>query len=169
VTDPAAPGAVERVGTTGSVEDVGDVAERAAGPAASAAASTAAGGAASTAIDRALHQLARAIVQHPLAAQAAYCALVREGRAFAATDEGRLLRRQLARSELAARLRTAWQLVTLGMLRDDATPGTIPSVLVDALVQAALRDRFESRLRDALVPGAGEHAPAAASTARRQP
>lgn len=108
-------------------------------------------------IDRAIHQLARTIVRHPLAAQAAYRALVREGRAFATTDEGGRLRARLAGSALVARLRTAWELVTLGMLRDDAAPGALPSVLVDALVQAALRDRFEARLHDAMLrpePGA---------------
>lgn len=102
-------------------------------------------------VDQALHQLARAIVKHPLAAQAAYRALVREGRAFAATDEGRRVRAGLARSELAARLRTAWQLVTFGMLEGDAPPGAIPSVLVEALVQAVFRSRFEARLSDAIL------------------
>lgn len=102
-------------------------------------------------IDRAIHQLARAIVKHPLAAQAAYSALVREGRAFAQTDEGRQIRARLARSELAARLRTAWQLVTFGMLQGDPPPGAIPSVLVEALVQAVFRSRFEARLSDAML------------------
>lgn len=102
-------------------------------------------------VDHALHQLARAIVKHPIAAQSAYRALVREGRAFAETDEGRRIRGQLARSELVARLRTAWELVTLGMLDDDTPPGAIPSVMIEAFVQAVLRDRFEARLHAALV------------------
>lgn len=102
-------------------------------------------------IDAAIRQLARAIVKHPLAAQAAYSALVREGRAFAATDEGRRIRARLARSELASRLATAWQLVTFGMLEAEAGPGAIPSVLVEALVQAVFRSRFEARLSDALL------------------
>ncbi|TMQ08111.1 MAG: hypothetical protein E6J91_33995 [Deltaproteobacteria bacterium] len=102
-------------------------------------------------VDRAIRQLTRAIVKHPIAAQAAYRALVREGRAFAATDEGRRVRDQLAGSELVARLRTAWQLVTLGMLADDAAPGAIPSVVIEGLVQAALRERFEARLHDAML------------------
>lgn len=103
------------------------------------------------AIDQAIEQLSRAIVKHPIAAQAAYRALVREGRAFAATEEGRRIRNQLARSELVARLRTAWELVTFGMLRDDTPPGAIPSVLVEAFVQAVFRNRFEARLYDAMV------------------
>lgn len=107
-------------------------------------------------VDRAIRALTRAIVKHPIAAQAAYRALVREGRAFAETAEGRRLRDQLAGSELVARLRTTWQLVTLGALADDAAPGAIPSVVIEALVQAALRDRFEDRLHDALLPGAEE-------------
>jgi len=102
-------------------------------------------------IDRAIQQLTRAIVKYPLAAQAAYRALVREGRAFATTEEGRQIRDQLAQSDLAARLRTAWELVTLGMLRDEAPAGAIPSVLVEALVQAVFRNRFEARLHEAMV------------------
>ena len=102
-------------------------------------------------IDRAIQQLTRAIVKYPLAAQAAYRALVREGRAFATTDEGRQIRDQLAQSDLAARLRTAWELVTLGMMRDEAPAGAIPSVLVEALVQAVFRHRFEARVHEAMV------------------
>lgn len=107
-------------------------------------------------VDDAIHQLARAIVKHPIAAQAAYQALVREGRAFGETDEGRRIRTQLASSELVARLRTAWELVTFGMLRDATPPGAIPSVLIEALVQAVLRDRFEARLSDAMLRTAAE-------------
>jgi hypothetical protein len=102
-------------------------------------------------VDQAIAQLARAIVKHPLAARAAYRALVREGRAFGQTDEGRRVRARLAGSELVGRLRTAWELVTFGMLREDGAPGAIPSVVVEAFVQAVLRDRFEARLHDALL------------------
>jgi hypothetical protein len=101
-------------------------------------------------VDRAIRELVGALVKHPIAAQSAYRALVREGRAFAQTEDGRRIRHQLARSELVARLRTAWELVTLGMLGDDTPAGAIPSVVVEALVQAALRDRFEARLHDAM-------------------
>jgi len=101
-------------------------------------------------IDRALQSLARALVLHPVAAQAAYSALVREGRAFAETDEGRRVRDRLARSELAARVRTAWEVSSFGMLREEAPPGAIPSVLAEALVQAVFRKRFESRLFEAV-------------------
>lgn len=104
-------------------------------------------------IDRAIQQLTRAIVKYPVAAQAAYRALVREGRAFATTEEGRQIRDQLAQSDLAARLRTAWELVSLGMLRDEAPAGAIPSVLIEALVQAVFRNRFEARLHEAMVQG----------------
>ena len=110
-------------------------------------------------VDQAIRQLTRAIVKHPIAAQAAYHALVREGRAFAQTDEGRRIRAQLAGSELVARLRTAWELVTFGMLRDETPPGAIPSVLIEALVQAVLRDRFEARLSDAMLQQAPNEPP----------
>lgn len=107
-------------------------------------------------IDRAIQQLTRAIVKHPIAAQAAYRALIREGRAFAQTEEGRRVKQQLAGAELVGRLRTAWQLVTFGMLADDASPGAIPSVVIEALIQAVLRDRFEARLHDAILRRAAE-------------
>jgi hypothetical protein len=108
------------------------------------------------AIDNAIRQLARAVVKHPIAAQAAYRALVREGRAFAQTDDGRRIQHRLAGSELVARLRTAWELVTFGMLREESPPGALPSVLIEALVQAVLRDRFEARVHDAMVPRSPE-------------
>jgi hypothetical protein len=101
-------------------------------------------------IDLAIQHLTRAIVKYPVAAQAAYSALVREGRAFAATDEGRRIRNQLAGSELVSRLRTAWELMTFGMLRDESPVGVLPSVLVEALVQAVFRERFEARLHRAM-------------------
>jgi len=41
--------------------------------------------------------------------------------------------------------------VSLGMLRDEAPAGAIPSVLVEALVQAVFRNRFEARLHEAMV------------------
>jgi hypothetical protein len=117
-------------------------------------------------LDRSLHQLARVIVMHPMAAQAAYRALVREGRAFGETEDGRRMRGQLARSELVARLRTAWELVTLGMLGDDTPPGAIPSVMIEAMVQAVLRDRFEARLADAMMGRATEEGDADGGTDR---
>jgi hypothetical protein len=101
-------------------------------------------------IDIALRAIQRAIVKHPLAAQAIYSALVREGRAYGETEEGRLLRERLARSELATRLRTTWDIVTFGMLDAHARPGVVPSVLMEALVQAVFRTRFEARVRCAV-------------------
>jgi hypothetical protein len=111
------------------------------------------------AIDAALAMLQRAIVKHPLAAQAIYNALVREGRAFGETDEGRALRERLVRSETTARLQTAWQILTFGMLEADATPGSLPSVLVEAFVQAVFRTRFEARLHHAAQAAAARSKP----------
>jgi hypothetical protein len=103
-------------------------------------------------IDRGLRLVQRAIVKHPVAAQAIYSALVREGRAYAETAEGQALRERLVRSEAAARVRTAWEAVSFGMLEHDAKPGAIPSVLVDVFVQAISRARFEARLQRAVQP-----------------
>lgn len=101
-------------------------------------------------IDRALRLVQRAIVKHPVAAQAIYAALVREGRAYAETEAGAELRARLQRSETAARVRTAWEILTFGMLEHDAPPGALPSVLVHALVDAVFRVRFEARLQGAV-------------------
>jgi hypothetical protein len=108
-------------------------------------------------LDEALRQLHRAVLKHPLAAKAVYSALVREGRAYGMTDEGRNLRDRLSRSEEITRLRSAWELLTFGMMNDESPGNRLPSALVEALVQAVLRPRFESRLRGALRrPGAPE-------------
>lgn len=98
-------------------------------------------------LDACLELVQRSIVKHPMAAQAIYSALVREGRAYAATPEGAALRTRLASSESTTRVRTALDILTFGMLDHDAPPGVIPTVLLDAFIQAVFRARFEARLR----------------------
>jgi hypothetical protein len=101
-------------------------------------------------VEQMLRLLQRAVVKHPIATQAAYSALIREGRAFGETEEGRALREQLQRSELVDRLRTVWDVVTFGMLAE--VPGqVIPSVLIEAVARAAVASCFESRVFQALL------------------
>lgn len=99
----------------------------------------------------ALAQLQRAIVKHPFASQAMFSALVSEGRAYAQTPEGAELRRSIGRSELLLRIRSAWDIVTFGVLNDERA-GTMPSVVIEALARAAAQQRFEARIAGALDP-----------------
>lgn len=97
----------------------------------------------------------RTILRHPVAAQAAFAALVAEGRAYAETDDGRALAEQLRGSELLERLRMVWESASLGMLERD--PDVIlPGALVEALAALASRQGLETMLSDwfARHPGA---------------
>jgi hypothetical protein len=100
-------------------------------------------------LDKVLRQLRGAIVKHPFAAQSLHSALVREGRAYGQTVEGRRLREQLLRSEMVTRLRTAWEVMTFGALGEPTT-GALPSLIAEAFVQSVLRTGFESRLQSGL-------------------
>lgn len=89
-----------------------------------------------------LTQLQIAIVSHPIAAQALFRALVAEGRAFAATQEGRRWAALLADSPLVQRGRMVWDVTTLRMLDDD--PATVlPSTLMDAFVRTTALETLE--------------------------
>jgi len=83
-----------------------------------------------------------ALIQHPVAAQSIIRSLVAEGRRFAATDEGAVLKDQLASSELVQRGRAVWEGLSLNMFTPDDRVA-VPSVLVDAVLGAATRDDLE--------------------------
>jgi hypothetical protein len=75
----------------------------------------------------------RALLKHPLAAQAAITALVSEGRRFAETAAGRRWHARLAGSELVRRGQELWEGSGLGLFEDD--PDTVlPSALLDSLL-----------------------------------
>jgi plasmid stabilization system protein ParE len=75
----------------------------------------------------------RALLKHPLAAQAAITALVSEGRRFAATPAGRRWRARLVGTELVRRGQELWEGSGLGLFDDD--PETVlPSALLDSLL-----------------------------------
>jgi hypothetical protein len=88
------------------------------------------------------------LLKHPAAAQAAFAALVAEGRRFAATPEGRRWHERLAGSPFVRRGRVLWESSVLGMLEE--TPvGLLPTALLDAIVGATGREdlqRFVARL-----------------------
>lgn len=89
-----------------------------------------------SATDPLLLELRRALWRHPAAAQAAFSALVAEGRRFAATDEGHRWAERLERSEVLDQVRVVWDLLTSRALEDDPR-AVVPSVVAEAFVKAA--------------------------------
>lgn len=85
-----------------------------------------------------LHQLSVIVLRHPVAAQAAFAALVAEGRRFARTPEGSRWHAALADSELVRRGRSLWEGSLLNLLEDDPE-ALLPSSIFDAIVHAASR------------------------------
>jgi hypothetical protein len=86
--------------------------------------------------DRVLAAAHRAVLEHPIAARAIFAGLVREGRAYSGTDEGRALLARLARSRSVHRAALLWRTVTLGMLAE-SEEGALPSAYLDALLRVA--------------------------------
>ena len=82
-----------------------------------------------------LRSLQRVLLTHPVACQAAFTALMAEGRRFAETPEGRAWRDRLVDSSLLQQARLVFDLTTLGMLEENA--GEVPSSYLDALFMAA--------------------------------
>ncbi|MEZ4298146.1 MAG: hypothetical protein R3B70_24555 [Polyangiaceae bacterium] len=85
------------------------------------------------------------LVKYPLAAQAAFAALVREGQKFAETEEGRTWKQRLSGSPTVARARTLFEGLAGGVAGGEQ--GNLPSAYVDAFVRALDRD-MESVLAD---------------------
>jgi hypothetical protein len=105
-------------------------------------------------LDEVTRRLRAVLTDHPVAAHAAFSALVREGRAYAQTPEGEALLRRLLRSERVTRLRSAWEIVSFGTGETaPARGGALPSSTVSSFVRAALQPWFESRVHRALRSG----------------
>lgn len=103
----------------------------------------------------ALWEAQRLLVKHPVAARAAFRALVAQGRRFAETNEGARWKERLVGSELVRRGRSVWELATLGML--DESPRVLPTQFVDMLSYAAgLADLEPVLARAAEPPRVGE-------------
>lgn len=106
----------------------------------------AAPGAGAGALPELLRGVQRALLEHPVAAQAAFTALIAEGRRFAATPEGADWMAALAGSDLVRQARQVWEAVSLNLLEDD--PSTIvPSAYLEALLRAASSADLEGLLR----------------------
>ncbi len=89
------------------------------------------------------------IVRHPAAAQALFRALVAEGRAFAATEEGGRHAERLRRSELVRQGRVVWDAVSLNAL-DDREETVIPTAILDAFARAMAAEDVHGILRRVL-------------------
>ena len=81
-----------------------------------------------------LHHAQRAIFEHPVAAQAAFAALVAEGREFAKTPEGAAWHERLSNARFIEKAQTIWEGVALNVLEDDAST-VIPSRILDGFVR----------------------------------
>ncbi|MBI4516547.1 MAG: hypothetical protein HY699_12115 [Deltaproteobacteria bacterium] len=92
-----------------------------------------------------LRAAALLMLKHPAAAQAAFRALVAEGRRFAQTPEGRRWQAQLAGSELIRRGRALWEGSMLNAL-EDSPEAVMPSAIIDAVVQAISRPDLDRAL-----------------------
>jgi hypothetical protein len=79
-------------------------------------------------------QIQRMVIEHPVAAQAIFSALVAEGRAFAKTEAGAVWHRRLASSNLVAKGRAIWEVATLNVLEEDESV-VVPSRILDAFVK----------------------------------
>lgn len=92
-----------------------------------------------------LRELQFVLLRHPVAAQAAFSALVVEGRSFAATHVGQQWVERLAGSELMRQGRTVWEVVSLKLLEENPTT-VLPTAYLDALVQATASQELEPLL-----------------------
>ncbi len=85
------------------------------------------------------------IFRHPLASQAAFSALVAEGRAYAETEAGATLKRELSASPSARRLRTVWDIATMNALREKPD-ALMPTAVIEACSRLLVERHLEERL-----------------------
>ena len=78
----------------------------------------------------------RALVSHPVATQAAFGALAREGRSFASTEDGRAWARILENAPAVQRLRTLWEAANFTITADEGE-APLPSAMIELFVRAA--------------------------------
>ena len=84
---------------------------------------------------RLIRDVQSVILTHPVATQAAFRALIREGRKYLETEAGRQLGARLASSALVHDARTAWEL-SGGWLVDEEPESILPSAYLDLILGA---------------------------------
>lgn len=94
------------------------------------------------AVAEGLRALRVALFEHPVAAQRAFTALVQEGRRYAETAEGAVWKERLAGSDLVARGRVVWEVLTQSAFTEDQDT-VLPSVLLDAFSRSAALGMLE--------------------------
>jgi len=101
-------------------------------------------------IDQTLRAIQALLMRFPMATQAAFSALVAEGRAYAQTRAGAELLQQLMHSKRANRARVVWEILTLSGITDQRTQA-VPSLFLDKIARTLVVERLEpllSRLFD---------------------
>ncbi|MEM7468268.1 MAG: hypothetical protein AAF387_15465, partial [Pseudomonadota bacterium] len=78
------------------------------------------------------------LLKYPIAGQALYAALIREGRQYAMTEQGGALKSRLENSPALAKARTLFEGVTGGMLAEQNSE--LPSTYIDGFLGALDRD-----------------------------
>ena len=78
------------------------------------------------------------LLKYPIAGQALYAALIRQGREYAKTPQGAALKSQLAQSPVVGKARTLFEGITGGMLTEQN--GELPSTYVDGFLEALDKD-----------------------------
>ena len=89
-----------------------------------------------------LQALQRALFDFPIASQAAFAALVAEGRQFARTEEGKQWEERLRNSELVVRGRVAWEVLTQSAFSEDSKT-VLPTVVLDAFARTTALNSLE--------------------------
>jgi hypothetical protein len=86
-------------------------------------------------LGRALGNLHRALFRYPMAAQAAFSALVAEGRRFAKTPEGADWQKRLLSARETGSAQLLWEILSSRTFTE-RSEGALPSTLLDALSRA---------------------------------
>lgn len=92
-----------------------------------------------------LRFLQETLLRFPMASQAAFSALVAEGRQYAKTPDGQRMLVALARSPRTARARVIWEVLTMSSITDKVS-GAIPSVYLDKLARTLAVEKLEPLL-----------------------
>ena len=92
-----------------------------------------------------LQSLQRMLLKHPVAFQAAFSALVAEGRKFGQTPEGKTLKRKLEGSRIISQLQYIFDITSFSLLERDP-PDLLPSSYFDTLFMLSASDRSDDLL-----------------------
>lgn len=96
-------------------------------------------------LSRALALLQRAMFKYPMAVQAAFSALVAEGKRFATTTEGREWFERLNGARDFEQAELLWEVLSTGAFTEKHS-GPLPTFFVDALADALRKRHLEPLL-----------------------